>query len=253
MQEHPVYGILEVGDYKKSPSSVSNDEIQFCKPYTLKHLQNISRIVTPENASHHGYTVVNKEEEFEEEAVIIGPQVKSTFTNKDLVPKVKPTTPNTDHIPFDNVVDISSTEIEEVKQSSERFTSEFMEVLLKQHSPLAMAGEVAQSQLTAVFRDCFDIELEPDLDFENQLDFLSNLDTFCFMLEKQTNIPESIKDVLLKKSIDKMIEDWKLRTRETLKTDGIKRYKQSLENASARMNEEKTNPNIAVRGSRSRG
>lgn len=251
MTEHPVYGLIEEGG-QGSPSSVYQKGIRFCKPYSLSHLKDCSQIVTPENASRHNYEVV--EDDWESEAVHIGPNIKAPKVKETLVHKPKSIEEvDTSHIPFDNVIDVNEKDIKKVEDDAKTLTSELMEILFNTHSPLAMAGEVAQSQVTAIFKDCFGIEIDPELDFENQLDFLSNLDTFCYLLTKQKNIPDSVQDVLLEKSIEKMITDWSEKTKVSLKQDSIRRYRSSLENASARVKKEndtsKQSSDIGVRGS----
>lgn len=250
MTEHPVYGILDEGGHR-SPSSVYKQGIRICKPYSLRHLRDISQFVEPTEATHSYQRV--EDDDWESEAIHIGPNIKSKKVQETLIHQPKPIEEvDTSHIPFENVIDIDKDSVEKVEKDAKQYTSELMEVMFNRHSPLAMAGEVAQSQIVAIFKDCFGIEVEPEIDFENQLDFLSNLDTFCYLLSKQKNIPEKVKNVLIEKSIEKMIVDWSDKTKVTLKQDTIRRYRSSLENASARVTDgdnSKQVSGIGVRGS----
>lgn len=262
MKECPIYGVT-TGEGNMPSFVVPDPETnEIVKPFSLSELLGGDTTIAPherceehDDEFNHSYLRIENEEDFSDEALVIGPNVQKQYSRETLTPPVLQTEPDTTHIPFDNVVDINSEEIEKVKSDAADATKDMMGLLFHQHTPLALAAEVANAQIEAIFRDCFGVEIDPSLDFENQLDFVTSLDTFCYLLDKQKNIPNANRRNIIDRVTEKLILDWSRDTEKSIKAEGFRKYRNELENASARVKTEdgKEGSNIAVRGSRSRG
>ena len=255
MIECPIYGLTD--DAGNLPASFVSDsqDINIVKPYDISFIDGTTTTLIPSDI-HHTYSRMRNDSDFDSEAVIVGPNLRKAFVNPTVKLRTKPDEVDTSHIPFDNVVDVDEEDIQYIKDSATTHTQKLMEVLFKQHAPLAMAAEVAQAQIEAIFRDCFDTEIESDLDFENQLEFITQLDTFCYLLDTQKNIPKAMREMVIEKTVEKLIVDWTTNTTRSYKAETNRRYRSELENASARVKAKETSgdrSNIAVRGSRTRG
>lgn len=190
------------------------------------------------------YEIATNEEDLDD-SLHIGPHVKPKPERRTLLlPKAK-LEDLRDHIPFENVFQVDQGNIDQFNDSNEKNSKDLFDIMLNRHASLNVAAEVASAQIEAVMEKCLDSPIEPDIDLPNMLDFVNQLDTLNFFLSRSA-IPESQANLIIDKSLDKLIGDWQAKTKTAIRSETMRRHREELNNA-----DPETNSAFAVKRSRS--
>jgi hypothetical protein len=261
-QPDPVYGILTGGN---SPSSETygfmvdcDSDVHFVKSLKKSALTKDRVLIvgnkntrTPEPIMDRKVKVkvpeplYVKDGEFGQEEFTLNPRkTEQPQTKEHLTPKILTDRPNLDGlgIPFDNVLDIDSSYLEQIVKKSKAITGDLVDLLLLNYAPLSFSGDSANAHLEAVMRDCFGVEIETDDNLAVYIDAVTKTDLISFILKKQKNIPRKIRNFMLKKFVSEIAESSGREINQHRKSASFKKYRTELDNAQARTQ----NPNIGL-------
>jgi hypothetical protein len=165
-----------------------------------------------------------------DESLHISPNTKKPVTKKSsLLPTAKLEDLH-DYIPFENVFHVDQNDIDKFNTTNEQNSKDLFDIMLNRHASLNIATEVATAQIEAVMLKCLDSPVDPDIDLPNMLDFVNQLDTLNFFLQR-SEIPEQQTNLIVEKAIDKLIGDWQSKTKSSIQTETFRRHREELQNA----------------------
>ncbi len=180
------------------------------------------------------------------ESISVGPHEKPKAVRRStLLPKAK-LEDLQDYIPFENVFHVDQKTIDRFNTRNSKNTKRIFDMMLQRHASLNIATEVATAQVEALMDKCLGSPVEPDIDLPNLLDFVNQVDTVKFFL-KQSGLSASELSLVLEKAVDKLIGDWKAKTKTTVSSEIIRRHREELQNADPSVDPSST---FAVRRSR---